>query len=340
MPNDSTPKKKWSHKKKVGYGLLTLILLCVVAELGLRMLGAIFRPDVDKSARNIDDCGSLVFLAVGDSMTFGMGAKRAEAYPMQMIPFLEQAYPGVNIKAYNMAVPGTNSSEGLKNLDEFFEKNPSAAIDFAIVLYGVNNRWNLHAATFWQWDKTAKRDHLAAYLASKFQINKAVSVATQGSRAAVEAVTDEQREAAEERTDYRKILRETDWDVFFPGFRDDLLVRWIKHDYWKFQTELSERDISPIWLTYFSPRFEHLNPLIIETVGELNEPVFDLEKPADYYALREFFAQDRFHMKAAGYRDVAKRITAEFVRLYPPESIKEKLEKKRMRPICRSRARD
>ncbi len=342
MSHNSSTKKKLSLKKTLGYGLLTLLLLAIVAELGLRMVGAILRPSIDKSARDVDDCKSLVFLAMGDSMTFGLGAKRNEAYPMQMIEFLERAYPGTNVKVYNIAIPGANTSEGLHHLEDFFAKNPGAVVDFALLLYGMNNRWNLHDATFWQWDKSAKRDHLAAYVASNFQLNKAVSVATQSGRAALDSVSEKQRRAAKEKElkDYRDILDEHNWDVFFPDFKDDLLVRWIKHDYREFNKEVTRREIQPIWLNYFSPVFDNLNPLIAKAVSEDSAPIIDVEKPSQYYSMRGFFAHDGLHMKAEGYGDVAKRFSEEFVRIYPHETIKEITEKKRLQPLCRLRSRN
>jgi lysophospholipase L1-like esterase len=327
IPTDPSEKKavKWPLGKRILYGAVTVLLVLGFGECGLRLAGSVLKPVVDQSGDEVDDCNAIVIIAMGDSMTYGVGAPRDMAYPIQMVPFLKKTYPDIPFKVYNLGLPGSNTSEGLGRLYKFFVKKPHVQPDFAFVLYGVNNRWNLHDASFWDWDQEAKKNHLAAYLASSFQLNKAASVAAQGGAEA----------AAKSRGDYGVILEKTNWDVFFKSFDDDLLSRWIEHDYTQYNVELSRRHIQPIVLPYFSPRFERLNPLITRIADILKLPQINLEKPAKYYDLRKFFSNDNFHLNRAGYYDISKRLVAELSKMYDRPTLAKRLRKKQSFEICK-----
>ncbi|MFO8071789.1 MAG: GDSL-type esterase/lipase family protein [Polyangia bacterium] len=317
---------RWSWKKRLAYGALTLVLIVAIGECSLRIAGAVLRPEVDTSSPE-DDCEAIVLIAHGDSMTFGLGAERRQSYPMQLRRLLAERYPGIAFKAHNLSMPGSNTSEGLRRTARFFEKHPRAAPDFSLVMYGVNNRWNLHNASFWEWEKNARRDHLASFIASNFQLGKAISVALQGG----------EEKIAEARSDYRGILEDQGWSVFFNSFEDELLSDWISHDLEKFASIAQERGSEPIFLTYFEPRFAHLNPLLTGTADELGVFSIDLERPSRYYVRKKFYCPDLFHLNARGYHDAAKRVLRAFEKHYTREDLERRLADKQRLPVCRER---
>jgi lysophospholipase L1-like esterase len=318
------PRLRWSWGRRLGFGVLTLVLLAGMGECGLRVAGAIWRPDVDESA-GVDDCDAVVFLAIGDSMTFGMGAERHEAYPRRFVELFEKAHPGLKAKVYNLGVPGSNTYEGLDRTREFLASNPQARPDFALAMIGINNRWNLHQASFWDFDDSAKRQHLARYIASSFQLGKAASVALQGGEAA----------QARLRNDYKTIHDEKGWSVFFDSFEDDLLRRWIAQDYGEIDTLVRSRGTTLVQLTYFEPRFDDLNPLLRRIADEAGRPLIDLERPESYYRLNRYHSPDNFHLNAKGYRDAARRLLERFGELYDREDLERLLRAKRAAVECR-----
>jgi lysophospholipase L1-like esterase len=326
--NSNQPREagKRSWKKRLAYGALTLVIVVAIGECGLRIAGAALRPEVDTSSPE-DDCEAIVLIAHGDSMTFGLGAERCQSYPMQLRRLLAERYPGIAFKAHNLGMPGSNTSEGLRRTARFFEKHPRAAPDFSLVMYGVNNRWNLHAASFWEWEENARRDHLASFVASNFQLGKAISVALQGG----------EEEIAEARSDYRGILGDQGWSVFFDSFEDELLSDWISHDLERYVSIAQKRGSEPIFLTYFEPRFAHLNPLLTRTADELDVFSIDLERPSRYYVLRKFYSPDLFHLNARGYRDAAARVLRAFEKRYSRQELERRLADKRRLPACRER---
>ncbi len=310
--------RRWPLKKRILFGGLTLVLILAVGECGLRILQQMHGPDVYQS-EVVDGCSSITFLAIGDSMTYGLGAEREKAYPMQFKRFFEQTHPGISAKVHNMGWTGTTTSHGLLRLKAFLKQNPETRIDFAFILYGVNNRWNLNQATFWDWDDSAKSDHLATYIASDLQLNKAFNLVLQSGYEA----------AAKLRGDYWAIHKKKGWSVFFDGFDDDFLMRWIEHDYKEIVSLLRSNGTEPIFLTYFEARFEHLNPFIIHTANEIGVPYIDLEKPARFYRRRRMYSSDRFHLNARGYRNVARRLNWAFIQQFDKQKLERLLSAKK-----------
>ncbi|MCP4674173.1 MAG: SGNH/GDSL hydrolase family protein [Deltaproteobacteria bacterium] len=309
-------KRRWSWKTRLAYGAVTIVIILAVGECGLRILQKMHGPEVYQIGD--DGCSTISFLAIGDSMTYGLGAERDEAYPIQFKHFFDKTHLGISAKIHNIGWAGTNTSHGLVRVREFLKHNPEE-IDFAFILYGVNNRWNLNRATFWDWDKSAKSDHLAAYVASDLQLNKAFSLMLQSGHTA----------AAKMRGDYRAIQKDKGWSVFFDGFDDDLLMRWIAHDFKEIVSLLKSKDIQPVFLTYFAPRFEYLNPFIIHAAEEIGVPAIDLEKPTRFYRRRRMFDSDNFHLNANGYRNVARRLNRAFSKQFDKQKLKPILDAKK-----------
>jgi lysophospholipase L1-like esterase len=323
-PPGGEPRRSWSWRRRLCFGALTLLLLAGVGECGLRVAGAVLRPGVDESG-GADDCDAIVFVAIGDSMTYGMGAERHEAWPRRFVEFFEDAYPGLRAKAYNLSIPGSNSSDGLGRARDFLSGDPGLRPDFALVMIGINNRWNLHQASFWDFDESARSEHLAAYVTSSSRLGKAASVALQGGEAA----------GAKLRTDYKEIYEEQGWSVFFESFEDDLLRRWLVHDYDELDTLVRSRGGRTVQLSYFEPRFDDLNPLLRRIADGGGRPFIDLERPSVYYRLNRYYSEDAFHLNARGYRDAAARVIERFGELYDRPELERILAAKRAAPECR-----
>lgn len=110
--------------------LLTLLLLEVV----FRFAGWAILSRMDSGGER----GEIKILCLGDSFTYGVGAKRENSYPMQLQRILEKK-DGCSAKVINRGIPGMNTSLIRENLEENLLKfNP----DIVIVMAGVNNSWN------------------------------------------------------------------------------------------------------------------------------------------------------------------------------------------------------
>ena len=326
-----------SVARKVGrrliYVAVTIALLIAVGECGLRVVGSALHPDVAVRNYDLPDCDAIVVLTIGDSMTFGLGTqKRSQSYPMQLNRFWKKAYPKVPLKVFNLGVPGTNSSEGKMLLEKFFKTSPEVIADFTFILYGVNNRWNLRNASFWEWDQSARKDHLFALAASKLQLSKTINVVLQAGMetAGLEA-------AVKNRGGYYQVVRREGWSAFFNSFHDDLLVRWIEHDYKVLAEQLTARNIQPVFLSYFTLPFPGLNPLIRRIVHDQNSILLDIERPRRFFTHKRMWARDWFHLNARGYRRVAKDVIRTFKQRFDQNAIEARLQKKRQSPYCSSK---
>jgi lysophospholipase L1-like esterase len=324
-PSAKTEKNRhrWSWGKRIAFGAVTLFLLLALTEAGLRIARAALRPAVAVDGR-ISDCDGIVFLAIGDSMTYGLGAPQGQSYPAQLPSFFSARYPGIAAKAYNMGIPGSNTSEGLARLTQFIDEQADlSAPDYAFVMYGVNNRWNLRKASFWEFDEQARGDHYLSFLVSQLQLNKVFSVAAQHGEAAADMK-------------YRDILDKHGWGVFFKNYTDDLLSRWISRDLKTMAATLRGQGIEPVLLTYFEERFGGLNPLLREIAADIHVRILDMEKPALYYRWRLLYAKDNFHLNGSGYKDAARRAMEAFSRRVPRSEIEKRLAAKRRGPVCSS----
>lgn len=282
--------------------VVAMIVVSLVAETGLRFSRMRARQQTAQLAIP-DPCKSLIFLTMGDSMTWGLGADHAtQSYPARFPDHFEEHYRLLDAKTVNLGVPGTNTSEGINMLREFLAEHPDPGVDYALVMYGVNNRWNLHEATFWEWDERARDANYGEYLNSKLQIDKVFKIASQNRAEAVREVTQTQG------GEFRRALDEHGWDMFFNSFEDELLSRWIERDLATLMEMLKGIGAQPILLTYHYDRFGHLNDIIRRAADAAAVPVVDVEQPMTYYAERKFFDKDFFHLNEHGYDELAGRV--------------------------------
>jgi lysophospholipase L1-like esterase len=288
-----TARRPWG--KRLAFGALTVLLVLAGLEGGLRAVGAALMPGVDASDGR-PDCDAIVLLGVGDSMTYGWGAERSEAYPIRMRGFLERAYPGVPFKIYNLGVPGTTSSEGLARLEGFLSA-AAVAPDFTLVLYGVNNRWARRGA------------------AGRMRLTKVLGVATEDGR---ETARELGIGGEDERIDARA------------------LAEWISRDHDAFVNVLRARGTTPVFLRYFDTHhnFDQVEPIITSSASRLGVPIIDVKRPQIYYETRDFYSEDHYHLNAAGYLDVARRVSESFEKLFDARELRSRLEAKRKSPAC------
>ena len=327
-PVNSVPThRRSSLGKRFVFLAIVFVLLLLFVECGLRSAKFLLRPPPIVQG-NRHDCDSIVFLCFGDSMTYGLGADPDDTYPSRLSQFLGFRYPGASFNVINLGVSGTNSSEGLTKVDAFFKEYPGRVPDFALIKYGVNNRWNLHNATFWEWDEKAKHENYAEYLSSKLQLGKffQVAVKNRGQQILSARSTDG--------GDYKKMLDDHGWDLFFSGFDDDLLARWIEHDLIAMGARLRERGVEPIFLTYHYARFDHLNDLIRQSAKQADALCINLEKPFSFYKRLNMFDQDQFHLNKKGYMGLARRIAKAIEQQYQPEMMEKIRYKKRSDGRC------
>lgn len=322
---------RWSWRHYIGYGALIAFAIFLAIEGGLRIASRLSQPKILTSGDDVDDCNALVILCFGDSMTYGLGVGPAESYPMLLDNALEKAFPGIQFKVYNLGVPGYNSSEVLNRAKEFLFYERDARPDFALLLLGVNNRWNFFNASFWDREGAARSEHWITYLSSKLKLHKAVNLARLSGREMIDEIR------TVDYRGYRKILEEKGWDSFFDTFDHPLLKRWMAHDLADIATLLRGEEIEPLLLTYFDDRFDLLNPLLTQIADEARMPVVDLEKEESYYNDRGMFDSDRFHLNSKGYKDVVGRVAERFKRLYGMQKIKAEFAEKKRSLLCRGR---
>lgn len=324
-----TIKTPWP--KKIVFILLTLVILSALAEVGLRLVKKAVSPAPTASKSGQSECGSITFLCIGDSMTFGLGAPSEKSYPMQMPFFWEIAFKGIPVKVFNIGTAGQNTSEEFRKTRYHIETRQGPKPDYALILIGINNRWNLHEASFWDWDKGAKKENYLDYLGSKFQLSKFFKLA--------ELNASEQAARAKDThgSEYRVMLQEHGWDMFFDSFEDELLSGWIERDLLEMAKYLRGRNIEPIFLTYHYERWGHLNDIIRASAKKAGAKLIDLEKPKEFYIRQNMLAKDYFHFNAKGYRAMARRIVEAISANYKTTDFEIKLKDKLSGPECVSK---
>jgi hypothetical protein len=206
----------------------------------------------------------------------------------------------------------------LSQVKQFLGRNPTAAPDFALIMIGVSNRWNLENASFWRWADNPSGDRQMRRLVSQLQLSKAHSVLAENARGAANG-------GQINGYDFRENLDEHGWDVFFTSFEDPLLARWIETDLRDLARQLREREVTPVFLSYHYLVFSNLNPLLKRVADRVGAMWLDIEEPGEFYARRRLFDPDGFHLNAEGYRDLARRIAFEFQQRYPSDELQARL---------------
>jgi len=135
MRHESRPSralKGW--QRLVGGGALFVLVALTSAEL-LLQIASIFAPDRTSSWRPE---ASNRIICVGDSHTWGTSIEREEAYPAQLLQFLEEEEPQVH-SVINLGLPGLSTTQLRHRVPDWLSRYQP---DVMIIWAGVNNAWN------------------------------------------------------------------------------------------------------------------------------------------------------------------------------------------------------
>lgn len=305
--------------------VLGLILAVVVIEVGLRIHRAWGHYQALRQPME-NDCEALVILTMGDSMTWGLMADHeTESYPSRLPVHMAALVPNVPITTFNIGVPGSNTSEGLNLLEEFYQYHAEDRVDYAFILYGMNNRWNLHDATFWEWDPRAKDENYTEYIAQKLQLDKAFRIGRFNREQNIRDITDHTYA-----TEFQSKLRHHGWNLFFKQYDDELLSEWIARDTEVLVERLRSRGVRPWVLTYHFNVFPYLNDVIRRGARQRELPLLDIEKEARYWRRGKLLSIDRMHPNARGYDEMSRIIAEEFVKTVGAETIRARWKSKKI----------
>ncbi len=138
--------------KKIFLVFIGILISFIIIEFSLRVGGYFFQLQAIKGEAtkkiNIVIEDSLRILCVGDSFTFGAGAKNGYSYPEQ----LQRLLDGGKLKytVYNLGVPATNSSIVLLKLPGWIELYKPRMV---VLLIGANDRWNFENSKYYFFQK-------------------------------------------------------------------------------------------------------------------------------------------------------------------------------------------
>lgn len=125
--------------KKVVFIFVWLSCFLFLIEITLRIMGYFYsRKAVLDEMSNSQ---TFNILCLGDSFTYGWGVETTYTYPKQLEKMLNNANLHRRFKVFNLAVPGSNSSQHLKYLENTLNKYKKP--DLVIILTGTNDCWNL-----------------------------------------------------------------------------------------------------------------------------------------------------------------------------------------------------
>lgn len=127
------PRRSWP-RRMVRVAMWIVIIVCV-AELFMRGAGwlmlHVWREKYPAS-------GQVRILCLGDSYTYGVGAKRGYSYPRQLQTLLDETSK-CKVQVINRGVPGMNSDYIRAHFKESLLKYRPHVVLF---LAGINNHWN------------------------------------------------------------------------------------------------------------------------------------------------------------------------------------------------------
>ena len=125
-------------KRKIFLVLLGLITILLLFEVTLRAFGYVYYSSRIKNevpSRNNDNATKV--LCLGDSFTFGVGAPKGHSYPEQLGKMLNENNSNHKFIVYTTGIPGSNSSQLLKHMEELIQKyNPN----ILVIMIGISNK--------------------------------------------------------------------------------------------------------------------------------------------------------------------------------------------------------
>ena len=131
-------------------------------EASLRTLGHFYLRKT--SLDGLADNRIFNILCLGDSFTYGWGVETKDNYPRQLEKRLNNSDLGMTFKVFNLAVPGSNSSQHLIYLRGVLKKYKRP--DLLIILTGANDSWNLADSNI---HRFMRKDDKAAFRADNIR---------------------------------------------------------------------------------------------------------------------------------------------------------------------------
>lgn len=141
-----------SGLKKVFFVLFGILISFLIIEIFLQIGAFLFQRQANKGevTKNLNrvDSSSFNIICVGDSYTFGAGAKNGYSYPEQLQKLINEE----NLKwtVYNLGTGGMNSSTLLLKLPKWIELYSPRIV---VLLIGANDYWNLENSNYYLFQK-------------------------------------------------------------------------------------------------------------------------------------------------------------------------------------------
>lgn len=141
--------------KRILLIIFGIILALFVIELLLNIGGYFVKvihenKEITKNL-NRDSSGFLNILCIGDSHTFGAGARPGFSYPEQLQRMIDKE--NMKYKVYNLGVPGTNSSTVLLNIPKWIKMYKPKVV---ILMIGCNDNLNFQNSNYYIFMKDKK----------------------------------------------------------------------------------------------------------------------------------------------------------------------------------------
>ncbi len=134
-------------RERLGAVGLGLVVLVALLEIGLRLAGSFYdKPAPTPAGADLSQLGDHVILAVGDSMTWGIGASEGMTWPEQLDGLLDHANPSLDFAVINGSMAGANSTMIRGLLEEYL---PIFDPEIVVILAGGSNNTNYFGFHAW-----------------------------------------------------------------------------------------------------------------------------------------------------------------------------------------------
>jgi lysophospholipase L1-like esterase len=117
---------------------LALLALAVLAEIGLRVAGAVYLRRLQTEPPG--EPGEVRVVCLGESSTAGLWTKPEDSYPAQLERALREAWPDARIRVVVPPHIGQNTSQIANRLGGYLSRHKPRLV---IVMSGYNNEWSL-----------------------------------------------------------------------------------------------------------------------------------------------------------------------------------------------------
>jgi len=117
--------------------ILWVFIIFVLLELSLRVFGTYYRTKQDNISQGDKN---FTVLCIGDSFTYGIGAKQGKSYPEQLEEIIEKEEK-MPVRVINAGICAGNTFQILEQIQALLK---SYKPDVVIMLFGMANSWNYY----------------------------------------------------------------------------------------------------------------------------------------------------------------------------------------------------